>query len=365
MLHSSKHFAKTKLSRKQFNFAKKPWIAHEILKSIKKQNKLFAKYQKTRSDANLKTYKSFRNKLTHQNETAKAMFFQKEIGKKKNISSTWNTINKILRKDKQNSSSLSFKLNVNGIFLTNLSSICFELIKYFCNIGHEMAKSIDKSSINANSQSFYRKRVSHSIYFEPTNDEEIVNIIKDLNPNKEPGYNDIPTKLIKAAAHSLSPFLSTIFNLCLESGHHPNKLKIALVTPLHKGGSKSEIKNYRPISIVSVFNKIFQTIIKRKLLNFWKKYNVFVSTQFGFRENHSTTLAIAHLNELIINDLDNNNSVCVIFLDLAKAFDTCNHKILLFKLDQYGIRGVANDVIRSYLTNRKQLVSGNGYSSSL
>ena len=95
-----------------------------------------------------------------------------------------------------------------------------------------------KSSIKANSQFFYGKRVSHSIYFEPTNDEEIVNIIKDLNSNKAPGYDDKPTKLTKAAAHSLSPFLSSIFNSCLESGHYPDGLKIAPVTPLHKGGSK-------------------------------------------------------------------------------------------------------------------------------
>ena len=88
-----------------------------------------------------------------------------------------------------------------------------------------MAKSVDKSSIKANLQSFYGKRVSHSIYFEPTNDEEIVNIIKDLNPIKAPGYDDIPTKLIKAAAHSLSPFLSSIFNSCLKSGHYPDGLK--------------------------------------------------------------------------------------------------------------------------------------------
>ena len=252
------------------------------MKSIKKQNKLFAKFQKTRCDADLKTYKSFRNKLTHQKETAKAIFFQKEIGKSKNISSTWKTINKILRKGNHNSSSLPSKLNVNGIPLANPSSICSELNKYFCNIGHEMAKSMDKSSIKANSQSFYGKRVSHSLYFEPTNDEEIVKIIKDLNPNKASGYDDIPTKLIKAVAHSLSPFLSSIFNSCLESGHYPDGLKIARVTPLHKGGSKSERKNYRPISILSVFNKIFETMIKRRLLNFWKKYNVFVPTQFGF-----------------------------------------------------------------------------------
>ena len=115
------------------------------------------------------------------------MFFQKELGKSKNISSTWKAINKILRKGRHNSSSLPSKLNVNGIPLTNPSSICSELNKYFCNIGHEMTKSIDKSLIEVNSQSFYEKRVSHFIYFEPTNDEEIVNIIKDLNPNKAPG----------------------------------------------------------------------------------------------------------------------------------------------------------------------------------
>ena len=127
----NKHFPKTKLSRKQFNFAKKSWITPKILISIKKQNKLFATYQKTHSDPNLKIYTSFRKKLTHQKETAKAMFFQKEMGKSKNVSSTWKTINKILRKGKNYSSSLRFKLNVNGIPLTNPSSICSELNQYF------------------------------------------------------------------------------------------------------------------------------------------------------------------------------------------------------------------------------------------
>jgi len=76
-------------------------------------------------------------------------------------------------------------------------------------------------------------------------------------------------------------------------------------------------------------------------------------------------MAIAHLHELNINELDNNNSVCALFKDLVKAFDTVNHKILLYKFEQYEVRGVANDVIRSYLTNRKQLVSKGGFSSSL
>ena len=128
------------------------------------------------------------------------------------------------------------------------------------------------------------ERVSHSIYFEPTNDEEIVNIIKDLNPNKAPGYNDILTKLNKAATHSLSPFLSSIFDSCLESSHYPDGLKISWVTPLHKGGSKSEMKNYHPISILSVFNKIFETIIKRRLLNFWKSTMFLIPRNLDFEK---------------------------------------------------------------------------------
>ena len=85
---------------------------------------------------------------------------------------------------------------------------------------------------------------------------------------------------MKEASHSLSPFLFGIFNSCFESGHYPDGLKIARVTPLHKGGFKFEMKNYRPISILSVLNKIFETIIKHRLLNFLKNYNIFAPTQF-------------------------------------------------------------------------------------
>ena len=100
-------------------------------------------------------------------------------------------------------------------------------------------------------------------------------------------------------------------------------------------------------------------------MKFWNKYNVFAATQCGFRENYLITLAITQFCEYIRNETDQNNNVCAIFMDLPKAFDIVNYKILLSKLEQYGIRGLANKVIRDYLTNHKQYIHVNGVSSLL
>ena len=83
-----------------------------------------------------------------------------------------------------------------------------------------------------------------------------------LNPHKSSGVDDIPTKLIKAAKHVLSPYLSKLINYCLKNGRYFDELKIARATPLHKGGSKSDLQNYRSTSVLTSFNKVFETIIK-------------------------------------------------------------------------------------------------------
>ena len=114
---------------------------------------------------------------------------------------------------------------------------------------------------------------------------------------------------------------------------------------MYKKGLKSIVSNYRPISLLSVFNKILEKLMYNRLLNFLEKHQVLFSGQFGFRANHSTSHAILLITDKIQKAIENKLYSCGIFLDLCKAFDTVNHNILLKKLENYGIRGVANELL--------------------
>ena len=160
-------------------------------------------------------------------------------------------------------------------------------------------------------------------------------------------------KIIKLSYQSLIKPLTHIFNLSLTTGIVPNNLKIAKVIPLYKSKEKNLINNYRPVSVLTVFSKILEKLMYKRILNFTIKYGVLYSYQFGFQQNRSTKLALISLIDKITESLDEGNFVLWVFLDFRKAFDLVNHKILLEKLHCYGIRGIALKWICNYLTNRK------------
>ena len=142
-------------------------------------------------------------------------------------------------------------------------------------------------------------------------------------------------------------------------------LKIVKVIPIHKGGSTQDVNNYRPISLLPIFDKIIEKLMHKRLYNFLLEHNILYQNQFGFRKNNSTVFALAQITEMIKVSIDNRKFGCGIFVDLRKAFDTVNHEILQNKLEHYGVRESILKSFQSYLFDRKQFVSFNGESSGL
>ena len=169
---------------------------------------------------------------------------------------------------------------------------------------------------------------------------------------------------IKECINCIISPLTSIFNLSITNGAVPDETKIARVIPLYKSGAHNVFTNYRLVSILPAFSKILEKNMYKRLLAFLDRHKILSDTQFGFRKNHSTSYALTKLYDKISCAIDNREITVGVFIDLSKAFDTVDHNILLEKLQHYGIRGLALNWFRSYLSNRQQYVEFNGLCSS-
>ena len=152
------------------------------------------------------------------------------------------------------------------------------------------------------------------------------------------------------------PFISSpliyIRNKILSTGTFPTRLKFSQVFPIFKKGNKTEMSDCKPVSLLTPFSKIFEKVIYNRLLQHTKENNIIVTDQYGFKNNSSTELAIFKLTNQILSHINNKSSVCGIFCNFTKAFDTVNHDILISKLEYYSIIGRTGELIKSYLNNR-------------
>lgn len=196
-----------------------------------------------------------------------------------------------------------------------------------------------------------------TFFLEPVTNSELINTVKLLKNNRSYGIDEIPVHIIKTCIYDIADPLCHIINASFQTGVFPDTLKIALIIPIFKKGDPNDFNNYRPISLLSSFSKIFEHLVSVRLINFFNKYNLFNSNQHGFTKSKSIETALFEYTNRILTVLEDRKLACGVFLDLSKAFDSVDHALLLTKLDSYGVRGIANNLFRSYLQNRKQVVS--------
>ena len=329
---------------------------------IKTRNKVFKRKKRQPNNENCKRlYNLLRNRINRDLKKSKKQYYEQYFTEHvNNIKKTWDGIKKIVNL-KKNSNRTS-QLNVGGKVIDD-KEIATNFNHFFVNVGANTEESVPKVP-NISPSKFLKNCNQMKFVIAHVSNEEILDIINSLE-NKSTGPSSIPLKLLSLIPDLIILPLAYIINMSFITGEYPNLLKIVKVIPIHKGGSTQDVNNYRPISLLSIFDKIIEKLMHKRLYKFLMEHNILYQNQFGFRKNNSTVYALAQITETIKVSIDNRKFGCGIFVDLRKAFDTVNHEILLIKLEHYGIRDSMLKWFQSYLFDRKQFVTFNGVSSEL
>ena len=187
-------------------------------------------------------------------------------------------------------------------------------------------------------------------------------IMNNINIKKATGADGIPAKIIKCSKSVIAPQITSIVNMSIDQSVFSDKIKKAQVTPLYKKNDQLLKTNYRPVSVLSIFSKIFGKILEQQLSDFFE--NIFNPYLCAFGRGHACQTTLLRLLEDWRNSLDKNQYAAAVLMDLSKAFDCLPHDILLDKLSAYGMSTDSVPLLESYLSNRKQQIKINSILSS-
>lgn len=341
---------------------RKPWINNFILNLINKKEKLYMKHRKNLKDTTLESeYKSFKNRLTNIIKRARDKYYAKLImNSTNNPSKLWSNINAAVNNNTKKQTLINNLYDKDSnVTLSEDCEIADCLNKFYSEVGQKLASKFSVTDNNNNC-----KFVPDTCILLPTDEMEILDIINNLKPNNSKGPDGISTNVIKLCAPVIANKLAHLINLIFEKNVIPTSFKIEYITPVYKSGDKCDPQNYRPLSKTSTLAKIFEKCLVKRIEKFCIKHEILSVNQFAYKKNSSAEDAISFITSNIHDLLSINKKILVVALDLAKAFNSINHKFLLNKLEWYGLRGNIQKLLSDYLSNRIQYVKYNDTLSS-
>lgn len=316
------------------------WFSTSLRKLIKNKSKAHKNYKKFKTEHHYRIFSDLRKIIKNRIKSDK-LIWQQNIDEnlKREPKKFWKYVQSF-QKPNNNYPSV---INTNGVTISDKTSIANAFAEHFNSYQVIHNQSIDHCVYT--SQNLTLPNISH---------EDVKDAIRKLKPTKSKGTDGIPNFIIKGCADILIPVLAHIFNLSLTTGIYPSKWKEAVITPVFKSGKKNDIKNYRPISILNNFSKLFEIII-HKHISFYIN-NKINSSQHGFIKSKSTTTNLISYLNVIVPVIESQGQTDSIYFDFSKAFDLVPHNILLTKMGNFGLTNGYLSWLKNYLANRQSRV---------
>ena len=342
---------------KRIENKKSPWITHELIRKMRKRDVL-KKAERTKDQYCWNDFKAARNEVNNSIKYAKRKYFCDNLSAcKKDPRKTWQLVNEL--SSRQHMKKVIADIEIGDIKISSASEMAEAFNCHFANIGHDLARGIPSADTDTVPES-YLISTNATFSFKSCSPNEVRKLLEKLDTKKSTGLDNLPSRMLKIAAGVLAPSLAFLFNQSISSGIVPTEWKLARVTPIFKKGKRQDVNNYRPISIIPAVAKVFERIIYDQFFKYLNDNDLLVNCQSGFRSLHSTLTSLLEASNSWSVNIDNGLINGVICIDLKKAFDTIDHKILLRKLASYGIDHRALKWFDSYLSDRQQKCVVNG-----
>ena len=329
-----------------------PWINHEIRSAIRKRERLYQKYKRSKCQDWLLEYKSLRNVIVRKIRNAKKSFFENLAQSRSDPKTFWGIIRKL-----KPSNSISSKSLCNGTITATTDSDKAHILNEFFASCFNLIEPPPSYSVPL-------PQDLSSFDFFDVDASEIACLLRNLKVHTASGPDGISSWMLKTFADTLSPSIASLFNLSIKSGKLPIEWKLSHIVPIPKESSKQDVRSYRPISLLPIISKCLERHIYQLLLDHFSTNELLSDAQFGFRSQRSTVMPLLLASHDWHVALESSKEVACMFFDISKAFDSVRHQALLNKLHSYGVPVILMHWLTNYLSNRKQRVLLNGSSST-
>ena len=342
------------LKHYHINQQKESWINDELMHMIIEKDRLMLQAKITNTEMAWNIARQAKNRTKNCIQRAKTTYISETLeANNTNPKNFWRAINKILPNNKNKSTNkILLKDSQTHQTITD-DNIPNYINDYFATIGPQLAQKY-KTEYNFNGP-IGRK----DFEFEQITQGQVIDQTKKINIAKPSSIEMLSTKLLKDVFLHTNNLLTILFNRCLQYNVFPDKWKQAVVTPLKKEGFANNVSGLRPISVLPLPGKIFEKLIHSQLYSYINNKKIISNSQGGFRPKFSTNSTIAQFTDYIYSNINQHKLTHSIFIDFSKAFDTINYSILYKKLEHCYLKDSAIELIKNYLTNRKQVVQIN------